>query len=647
MTSVGQGSEHRRLLVDIGAPLRHRTKGATEFEALERYPCPVMVWAYGPVRKGKVMGHQPEVKLHLRLVHGDAVGEFVVHSEGIGITSLGALRVGSVWDGGRLVGDRRFEVRHLPVNFAAYDLVTPNQAALARSVDRHLGGEITALSAQDHPLPRQFEGWLLRYTTQEYRFLYVPCLEELVRRYGRSGEVKRVLTTYDSETAWKRLLTSPEYTALPRSGGRWPITPGIGTYNDDEVFLGHLAYDEVTRRAVKRLAAQFEVAVADTTVGATSRDRPWTALQVLPWHGGEGMLKVAGVEINGGQDFLGLRIIGSTEARGGDIVSSRPRAAGFSVNDGDETDAGDGGRAVVHRKRPEHVSVVQGEEPHLGGNTVSVTEEEFEILDDRRQVFRIRRGDNGPVPYRRHVNVERSRVSTEEKRGRGGDVDRASILSPSVPLNGQGSPGVVREMWTALGVVARVLGLNVPQSVVMNGRRLTKSMTLALSSLAPPPGAERGPAWAYLIPGSTTPRELLLAHLKVGTIDVWLVEVTRRQRRGRADAPETMERTGEECFKGLLVVTGRMNFEMARSLADAIVAKEGVMRSAGEAFLRGEIAQRLGVTRTLTFTHQKHADERVPYTTLLVKQLIEIGVATVDDLKRMPRKLQADSDGST
>lgn len=96
-------------------------------------------------------------------------------------------------------------------------------------------------------------------------------------------------------------------------------------YNDDEVFLGHLAYDPVTRHAAQSLYAQLEVAA---TPDSQRDSGQWRGLEVLPWHDGAGMLKVTGVDVNGGRDFLALHILGSTDPRGGEIISHRPHATG-------------------------------------------------------------------------------------------------------------------------------------------------------------------------------------------------------------------------------------------------------------------------------------------------------------------------------
>jgi hypothetical protein len=57
---------------------------------------------------------------------------------------------------------------------------------------------------------------------QEYKELLVPCFEFLVRGYGLSTELPRILTTYEEAERHERL-----YTPRPEEENTWTILIGV------------------------------------------------------------------------------------------------------------------------------------------------------------------------------------------------------------------------------------------------------------------------------------------------------------------------------------------------------------------------------------------------------------------------------------
>lgn len=120
-----------------------------------------MVVAYGPVRRNVMHGNQPTVKVYCRRVHGSTLGGILVVETGI--TTLGALRIGSVWEEGQLTGNRAFSTRYFTVDFADFELVTPWRRTADQAERAYLSGTVDHFFAANHPLPDQGDDWYLRF----------------------------------------------------------------------------------------------------------------------------------------------------------------------------------------------------------------------------------------------------------------------------------------------------------------------------------------------------------------------------------------------------------------------------------------------------------------------------------------------------
>lgn len=92
-------------------------------------------------------------------------------------------------------------------------------------------------------------------------------------------------------------------------------------------------------------------------------------------------------------------------------------------------------RHVIRTVEPGIVTIVQGGQPPIGSGTARVTDEEFEVLGEARQVFRLQGDPERAPPHRRHRHVEKLQVSPEEKRGKDGDLNRVSILSYRIKMS--------------------------------------------------------------------------------------------------------------------------------------------------------------------------------------------------------------------
>lgn len=598
-----QGLTDRFIRVEVGPPRRSLRKVDTELKALQ-HQGRLMVWWYGPM--GKVgEGVVPKVKVYFRLLDGNKAGTLV--SQVVALTDLGALRIGSVWDGGRLVADRELEIRDVSVDFGAWEWVT-SSSKLHESLDRKKErGRFEALVSPEHPLlGKGDDGWLIRLPVTGGTGLFVPCLEEYSRRYGRSQEVKRVLATYDFGEAWDRLLAFPAYGSTSPDANLWAIGLGQRIYDSDALFLAHLAYDPFTRTAAKRVYAQL---------AADANHRMWTQPRIMPWHAGRGVLRVAGVPLDGNTDFLALQILGSTDPKGTDVQSSRALMGGSLLVDvGDlEVDGLDDQKPTRRRKRPKIAIVVNDQSPDTGGGTVVVDDPLFEVLGTPRPVYHARRATNGRIRLSRSkVGGERS-VSPGERRGKGKGVAHGSGHTPET-LDSQ---GVLLEVWHALEVVAERLAVPRPVSLTIFDDTVRPVDGCEVMLFAPEAGKHSNqatpvPPWAYLNPEAKTPRGFLVAALTVKSTPVYLVEVERRQR--KSTSRKSTEEAGEERYCGMIVTFERdVDASGIRQLKDSLLAAKGIMTLVAKTLSPPEATATRVLSQTRIFLHRETKARENPY----------------------------------
>ncbi|MFP0383678.1 hypothetical protein [Acinetobacter baumannii] len=133
---------------------------------------------------------------------------------------------------------------------------------------------------------------------QEYKELLVPCFEFLVRGYGLSTELPRILTTYDEAERHERL-----YTPHPEEENTWTILIGDSLTSDDHVFIAYYKYSEYTQNAVRILFSS--IAKHDDF---TQRNHIYP--KVMPWHEETRKIRVSGFCLPNTNAFLALTILG-------------------------------------------------------------------------------------------------------------------------------------------------------------------------------------------------------------------------------------------------------------------------------------------------------------------------------------------------
>ena len=231
----------------------------------------------------------------------------------VGVNYLGQFRIGSTVSDGIVNDDEvdgPFRIscqERLDVDFTHGSWTFEDASTLAGNL------------LSDIPWLRGFEprGPMLVFPLEKGRSLWIPCIEFFSRCYGRSQEVKRVLSLFPWDEAEKRFFGSGEIPEDEAFGG-WTIRMKRPFVEKDAVFLAYVWYDEYTRRSARSIYAQIESAVPDVS-HHVSLPLPWKSfVRVRPWFEGPAELLVRGFWLGDERDrkFLALRVDGCSHPRG-------------------------------------------------------------------------------------------------------------------------------------------------------------------------------------------------------------------------------------------------------------------------------------------------------------------------------------------
>ena len=224
-----------------------------------------------------------------------------IHVISSAISFLGALRVGSIWSDGRLVGS--LAMTTLPntevcFDTGAWECVTAREAGVP---DRYRGFGIPY---------SQHNSWLIQLSTYTGKTILVPCLEFLTRCYGRSSETSRLIATYGLAAVETKYCYGHE-----RDSRTLKLQLRNHISNKEAVFLAHALYSEYTQRKCDDIHRHLS---------ATFNPRSKVFLKAEPWFEGKAIIKGKGFWLD--QDtFLLLNIDGLSNPEGPPILIERQR----------------------------------------------------------------------------------------------------------------------------------------------------------------------------------------------------------------------------------------------------------------------------------------------------------------------------------
>ncbi|MDR7088545.1 hypothetical protein [Cellvibrio fibrivorans] len=404
---------------------------------------PWVAWWYGGIYKNSRDQSQPNVVVSFRELTSEGLSDSQILRQ-VPITSLGQLRLGSIWEGSTCKSQLSYESQTFKVNFTAGSWKFSSFSG-ASALNIELPYDLDT-----HPLfyDLRDQSKLIEFPISTGGKLVVPCLEFFSRCYGYSQEIKRILTTYfwDVPKGAKERLFAP--INRPEVPNLWQVRLRERLCNDDITLLAHIKYDQYTLKRVKKihadLATQFNRVLKDPNGKPIARP---AFLEAAPWFEGDAELEVEGIWFNDTKSFLGLRITGCSEPGGLTIEGDRTNngKAERSAPPGSPT-SWDGVPRKIISHPPIPFDVTGFQAPDHASGTVDIKDPKMKILGKRRRVIHRKTEEASTTPGAVSEDEDSKKFSSGEPGGTGKGTGRASIKAEAI----MESKGTLRDMWNAL-----------------------------------------------------------------------------------------------------------------------------------------------------------------------------------------------------
>lgn len=495
----------------------------------------LLVWWYSGIIKNYRAESEPKVAVYFRELNDNVPGVF--RNILVPLTSLGQLRIGTIWENGVCSAEAVMETVQFQVDFnnGSWKLISP--------FDAKSNGYSKPFTQDDHPLEYVSDrNWLLEFPFSDGRGLLIPCLEFFSRCYGRSEEVKRVLATYTWAKAESRLYIPVNKSEHP---GKWPIKLTSRVYNGDTTLLAHVYYEQYAEEAARNIHSQIEISFLN--------NEPMAFIKVIPWFEGSAKIKVKGFWTENGKSFLGLQVIGCSDPEGVPILRDRENTNKTGpIEAGAELGQSWSNMPAGRKKYPMIIDLTADDEPDHGATSVEIEDPEFEILGEPRIIIDVEREKAKSSSGKYRKGKDAKAFSGGEAYGSGKDVGHASIHAPIV----MESKGALRDMWEAL-LILRKKTPELIQSVEWFTFKdgFSSEVEPKINALEP---FDKGVKvttkvrkWLYSDVLNKVPRGILVAKIKVVGRIVYLIEIERRPLTKRDKDGKVVET--EEPFKGLVM----------------------------------------------------------------------------------------------
>lgn len=299
-----------------------RSTGHSELrEGIPDADYPIAVLGYGGMSPELVNGVTRKVAVSFQQLDDANARPF--HKD-VSFSHLRALRIGSVWQNRRLVGEVRYDDFGLTeVDFSPdqWRLISPNTETQGGR-PAPLNGRYRA-STKDE---RKERSWLLEFTLSDKRTLLVPCMEFFLRCYGVSELIPRALSSMSWDDAMKLFLVNT--TRENSAEGKWVIRPTERMQDGDRAFLGHILHTSYGQRAAKSIADQCVT---------ESKNQELIFPRVEPWFSGKVPVSARGIWVRERQTFLALRMELLGEPTGPGIVAVKMKKDEVSRSEDDQS----------------------------------------------------------------------------------------------------------------------------------------------------------------------------------------------------------------------------------------------------------------------------------------------------------------------
>ncbi|CCH49348.1 hypothetical protein [Pseudodesulfovibrio piezophilus] len=564
-----------------------------------------IVWWYSGINKSSRAKSQPYVWVAFKEIVGNQVSEGVLYRRVL-LTSLGSLRLGSVWRHGRCRKIARFEERTFEVNFTNNFWHT--------SFDMVDGLDYWYRPFDQGKYPLHFEGDKninLQFKAITGELISIPSLEFFSRMYGASEEVKRVIATYGREECKRRFFRDLKQ---PTDENVWKIARRKKFRKSDNAFLAHLFYDQRTKSASKKIYSQIE-----SGYDKDAKKPEPIFIEVDPWFVGKTKLILRGISCDNGNAFLGLQIMGYDLPLGKPIVSLLMNKYGELQQEPVDDDTGGKGRVKLEiMTPPDEAHITDDSEPNQGGSIAEIQNHEMKIGNPGRVIIEEVEEAKESDVQDWYDDITSTEFSTDEPQGTGGDIGFASIHNPTT----MESKGKLRDVWDALLYLKECYPdkvSSVQWFTIEDG--FSSDEDIALIAIKPFRDDDEVEAavrsWVFLdAKKKTCPRGLLVVRIVVQNVPIYIVEIQRRHAVVMGNAGEsTIE---EESLTGLVfTLYDQNNLESwLRQLRDEIRYAKGVFKKVKD-LCPGE---------SDFFNHSKAKDQSTPEEASVRNALRKVGV---------------------
>lgn len=553
----------------------------------------LVLWhgTFAPNRREKTV---PLVNVHFRTVEPDgSLGAF--YSVPMGLPFLSYFQIGTVWRAGTINSDTLLDsLPEVSVDFSPerWRFVKASQVGL------------TSFKSP-YKLPSSADTWLVEFHTDtEGKTVLIPCVELLIRLYGRSSETSRILTTYPWPEVESRFFYDRDET--------WPknvvkLQRSVG--QSEAVFLANLRHDEYARLQCRKLYADLEAEFKSTRNAAET----FGNLQIAPWFVGPAKIRGSGHWISD-NTFLCLRLTGASEPFGPELEIHR---ADYSREDSESGDEDDGGLFITRATKTlpldqqAELTSDLGPDPDIG--TRILLSEGFKVLGERRPTSLYVQHKPGERGKKILPTGDADVLSPGDPDGRGSGAGKAEIVN----MEPWESSGVLVDVWLALKNLHKSFPkvIDKVEWLTPDGQRGTEAPVKLVpvkefkdDEIATP----EQKAWVFLDLKSKIVRGVQILHIVCEQRHFYLFEIQRR--------PLTVKGTPSEQKAQAFLIELSMPPVQADSQIKIVL---GLMR-----FFEGVFRDFVGsLTHPCrSFNHTKNKNDKILYVGCLKKNLEKLGV---------------------
>ena len=569
-----------------------------------------MVWSYCGIYKNNSAKSQPNTLVAFRELSDGLLSDNVILKR-VPLTLLGQLRIGTVWKESKCHAEAILDTPEFPFSIdftkGSWKLSSFHEASIGKS-------------SPPYPFsiyPLHYSGdknWFIEFNLPSGGKLVIPCIEFFSRCYGRSEELKRILSTYPWD-GQKDSVLNRVYAPLdePEEPGKWKVKLRRRLVNGDVILLAHAKYDRYTENAAKSIYSQIEVQY-------DPKSKNPAFVKVAPWFQGSAQIMAKGIWFDDNRSFLALRIIGSSDPNGLLIIRDRENS-NKAINPAEEGMAGEAWSGMPQRelvKAPDIIDLTGDDEPDHGSAAVEIQDPDFVVIGRPRRVVDVRKEQAKTAAGPRNKGDDATVFSSGEPQGVEKGVGYASIHAKQVLE----SHGALRDMWNAM----LFLKMKYPDLITevdwftfedgFSIDPIPKVITLK------PFDKENDVSkdvrnWLYLDAVSNIPRGILVARVTFGGKAVHIIEIQRRPRT-KKDADGNVV-ASEEAFKGLaFILNDSHQFEKwLRDILSQVRYVKGIVKNL--------VASCPGTAAD--FKHAPAKGDQVPCEAAVINALSKVGIS--------------------